>query len=210
MSSVPAPELKPAIELAKMQIEPGDTTHMPTMIPSELGKPIKEATSEDETPEYKAQKIANAAAHEAAAIKAAMHRVYKSTIDTTYIFKDGTYAIFRGKRYLTANITEIAELDKEIVQLKNPFLFIDANEKEADPTLEDPTEKLKAKLFAEWAEQLARAMNPDQDAGSTQTQKINPASSTGIQSVAAGAGPSQSVSTQMANLLAKIKGSKQS
>ena len=198
-------EILTADKLATLRLEPGDTTG--TSMPSELSSvPVVEATSEDNTIEYQRNLEANRTAHEAAAANSAsMHRVYKSHMDTSYIFKDGSIAIFRGKRYLTDNTVEIAELDYEILKKKNPYLWIDPAEQEADPTLEDPMEKMKATLFAEWAANLERSLNPKQDAGTYSQGQMKPQSSSDVAETAAGGGPSKGISSQMLNLLARVK-----
>lgn len=197
--------LKPALELTGQKIEPGDTTHIPINIPATA--PVVEASIEDQTPQYQQAREANVAAHlEGQQKPVETHRVYKSTIDTSYIFKDGSIAVFRNKRYLTNNPMEIAEFDHEIKIKKNQFFWIDSAEETADPALEDPIEKLKAKMFTEWAEQVMRAINPTQDAGRTVNGPLNVTNSANIAPVAQGGAPLSGVSAQMQNLLARIKG----
>lgn len=201
-------DVKTAAELAAGQVEPGDTTNVPVQIPGMSFEQVRdaEATAEQQR-RFQSAREAATAEHDAGKEKPVpLHRLYKSSMDTTYIFKDGTPAVFRRKRFLTNNPAEIKELDYEIITKKNPFFMIDPNEREADPALETPEAKMRAQLFQEWSEQMLRALNINQDAGNTQTQKMTPQSSSDIAPVAAGGAPGSNLSAQMQSLLARIKG----
>jgi len=203
-------ETKSAAELAASKLESGDTTNVSVTVPGMSGAQTLEAQqTQEQQKRFESARETAIAEHDAgAANPTSMHRLYKSSMDTSFIFKDGSIAVFKRKRYLTNNPAEIAQLDYEIKTKRNPYLMIDPNEIEADPALETPEAKMRAQLFAEWSGQMMRALNPKQDAGSTEIQKLTPQSSTGIQDVAVGGAPSSNLSGQMQSLLARIKSGK--
>lgn len=202
--------IKTAVELVNTPIETGDTTTIPVNIPGmTLLQTLDVQQTQEQAKRFEMARELNIAQHDAGKnTPVPAHRLYKSTMDTTYIFKDGSFAIFRRKRFLTNNPAEISELDFEIKQKKNPYLLIDANELEADPALETPEAKLRAMLFAEWSEQMLRALNPTQDAGNTPVARLTPQSSSGINQIAAGGAPASGLSSQMQSVLDKIREAK--
>lgn len=131
-----------------------------------------------------------------------LHRLFKSTQDTSFIFSRGKYAHFVRGRYLTKIPSEIAELDAEIAQ-GNPHIYVDPNEYEVDKNLEDPHEAVKRQAIKDYLVSLARATNPENDAGKSVQGPLNVTSSESVAAAAQGGSGSQ-LTGQLASLLKNI------
>lgn len=133
---------------------------------------------------------------------ATVKKVFKARIPSVnYIFKNGKPAIFIAGRFLTDIPAEIKELEEEIA-LGHPHIYVDDNEETVEAA--DPGELmmgLREKFFKEFQEAHQRALNPDNDMGSTDQVPLNPASSTDVATAAAGGDGSAGAKTiSLANL----------
>ena len=116
-----------------------------------------------------------------------MLKVFKSTIPSVNVaLGNGTLCVFVNGRYCTDNEMIIQTLENE-VRMKHPHIYIDANEKEIDSELIDPEKAMRHRIIQEYLADQARAMNPDNDMGtSDQSGKVNAANSRDIAPAAIG------------------------
>lgn len=129
-----------------------------------------------------------------------LQRLYKSHMKMTcFSTPQGRVGRFVEGRFLTDLPDFIEYLDKEIKN-GNPHFYVDPAEAEADPKLEDPTERMRSQIRAELIAEM-NATNKGNDAGSTELAKLTPQSSLGVESVALGGG----ASTVQARLAALMK-----
>lgn len=71
----------------------------------------------------------------------AIKKVYKSgQANMTFITRSGKSIVFFDHRHITDDEKDIGELDEEI-KSRNPYIYVDPEEKEIDTTLQD---KIKA------------------------------------------------------------------
>jgi hypothetical protein len=118
--------------------------------------------------------------------------VYKTRVNNSrYVFSNGTVATFRGDTFITEDESEIAQLDNEI-RLKHPSIYQEPGQRGIDPKTLDPMEIFKEKIIAEYLAKVAAANNPLNDRGNSvaQNPQAGISNSSGIASVALGAGPS--------------------
>lgn len=115
-------------------------------------------------------------------------RLYKSTIPfNNIIFPNGHVAHFKGGMYATDNPAYVDYLDKQIAQ--NGFggvVYIDPKATTITAEQENPMLALKKKFFEEFEQQRLAKMNPNNDMGSSEQGKLNPASTSDIAPVALG------------------------
>lgn len=117
-----------------------------------------------------------------------LHRVFKSRMKmNTICLPNGRICRFVDGRLLT-DIKEVIEYIESEIKLGNPFIYMD-EEKFADPKLEDPIEKLREQIRNELLAEM-KATNPNNNAGTTEVQKLIPQSTQGIKDIAAGGMPS--------------------
>lgn len=115
-----------------------------------------------------------------------MAKIYKATLPSiNYVFRNGKPAIFVQGKYATTVETEITELDDEIAK-GHPHLYVDAAESEIDADAVNPLSALRAKIEAEIRAQMAAATNPMNDMGTSDEEKLKPASSADVSDAAAG------------------------
>ena len=120
--------------------------------------------------------------------------VFKSTIPSvTYIFGDGTPAIFVNGVYRTDVQKRIDALQSEIDQ-GHPHIYIDPKEREIDSELVDPINALRAKIIAEYKAQEAAAVALSNDRGTSDQSGPMPANSLDVASAAAGGSGAQTIS----------------
>jgi len=113
-------------------------------------------------------------------------KVFKATLPSVnYIFRNGKPAIFINSRFATAIQTEIDELEAEIAA-GHPHLFIDEAEKTIDAKLIQPMEALREKLRAEIMAEMAKAVDPTNDMGTSEQGPLKPANSQDIATAAEG------------------------
>lgn len=133
------------------------------------------------------------------------YRLFKSSLPlNNYIFPNGRVARFVNGRFLTNIIEEIEHLEEQIQVHQNPYFFIDENESEADPKLEDPHEKLRAQIIADYLAAEARATNPKNDAGNYTPGKLTPQSSVDTAATSAG-GSGAALAQRLNNIVAGSK-----
>lgn len=115
-------------------------------------------------------------------------RLYKSTIKfNNVIFPNGHVAHFKGGMFATDNPAYIAYLDKEIAE--NGFggiIYIDPNATTITAEQENPMLALRKRFFEEFQAEQAGFLNPNNDMGTSEQGKLNPASTTDIAPVALG------------------------
>lgn len=110
--------------------------------------------------------------------------IFKSSVPSCiYVLKNGKACNFINFRFMTKLDTEIEELTAE-VNMGHPTIYIDSKEATAD--VMEPIAALRARHFAEFQAELERANNKNQDAGTTQVQKLNVANSSTIAEGASG------------------------
>lgn len=132
-----------------------------------------------------------------------LHRLFKSHMKMTcFSTPQGRVGRFVEGRFITDLPDFIEYLDKEIKN-GNPHFYVDPEEAEADPKLEDPTERLRAQIRAELIAEM-NATNKENNAGSTEIAKITPQSSEGVASVALGNGIS-AVQARLASLMKPLQ-----
>jgi hypothetical protein len=118
-------------------------------------------------------------------------RVFKSSMPyMQMIADDGTKILFIRKTFITDNPRLISYLDKQIEQGVTE-VYIDPEECVYNPDIHDPIAALRHKIREELlAEQAAVRSDGLKDLGSIVIGRLNPASTSDIASVAAGAGKS--------------------
>ncbi len=120
-------------------------------------------------------------------------RAFFSTIPSiNYIFSNGKPAMFIKGRYLTDSEKEIKELEADIAA-GHPHIHINPEEREVDTDKLDPISTLRASIEKEILARYKLAVNPDNDAGTYESEKIKPASTTDVASIAAGGSGVQTV-----------------
>ena len=129
-------------------------------------------------------------------------KIYKATLPSVnYIFKNGKPAIFVQGKYATSVSAEIDELDGEIA-LGHPHIFVDPNEAEIDSEALSPIEALTAKIRADLMAEMAKAVDPTNDMGTSDQSAVKPASTSDI-AVAAVGGSGEGLAARLMNLNAK-------
>lgn len=115
-------------------------------------------------------------------------RLYKSTIKfNNIIFPNGHVAHFKGGMFMTGDPAQIEYLDQQIAA--NGFggvIYIDPNAKTITAEQANPMLALRRKFYEEFEAEKRAQMNPANDMGSSDSGKLNPASTSDIAAVALG------------------------
>ena len=115
-----------------------------------------------------------------------MKKVFKSRIQSCrFLFKDGHEAAFVGGKFFTNVSGEIEELVTEI-ERGHPHIWIDASESEIDTDNLDPFAEIKRTAIADYLAAQEAAFQPSNDRGSSESQKLVPASSASVAKASAG------------------------
>lgn len=110
----------------------------------------------------------------------AVATIFKATLPSiNYVFKNGKPAIFVFGKFVTAVKAEVDELKAE-VEAGHPHIYIDKEEAEIAASAIDPMAGLRAQIEAEIMAKMAAATSPENDMGTTEEEKLKPASSTDI------------------------------
>ena len=124
-----------------------------------------------------------------------MEKLFKSrTRSCKYVFKDGRVANFIFGRFTTKDEKQAQELETEIA-LGHPDIFVDPDEKEADPRLDSPEIKSRAAVIKELIQSNLLSLDPTRDLGQVAINPLNPQNTSNIASVAAGGDATQLMAT---------------